>query len=117
MFKRWVLPALEEEAALVQHAYYHWDGPAALAHTEALLGSRGLHTLSFVPGAGQGSHLQYLELFKRVQAGGKAVHFWGTPEEVKLAHRELRPDRVMYSTSVKTPAEADALLDWFTKHT
>ena len=27
MFKRWVLPALEEEAQLVKHCVYHWDGP------------------------------------------------------------------------------------------
>ncbi len=27
MFRRWVMPALEEEAAIVKHACYHWDGP------------------------------------------------------------------------------------------
>ena len=30
MFRRWVLPALEEEAAIVKHVVYHWDGPQAL---------------------------------------------------------------------------------------
>ncbi|MCY3023277.1 MAG: hypothetical protein NTW87_30230 [Planctomycetota bacterium] len=117
MFRRWVLPALEEEAAIVKHAYYHWDGPGAQVHTAALCASRGLHTLSYVPGDGRGAHIEYLDLFKRVQAGGKAVHFWGTPDECKRAHRELRPEKTMYSTSVKTPAEADALLKWFVQNT
>jgi 5-methyltetrahydrofolate--homocysteine methyltransferase len=40
MFRRWVLPALEEEAAIVKHATYHWDGPGALKHMPALLASR-----------------------------------------------------------------------------
>jgi len=117
MFDRWVLPALEEEAALVKHAYYHWDGPGAQVHTQALCASRGLHTLSYVPGDGRGSHIQYLGLMHRVQAGGKAVHFWGSPEECQAAHRQLRPEKVMYSTGVKSEKEADELLKWFVKNT
>ena len=117
MFRRWVLPALEEEAAIVRHAYYHWDGPMAQVHTDALVASRGLHTLSYVPGDGHGGHIQFLDLFKRVQAGGKAVHFWGSPDECKRAHRELKPEKTMYSTGVGSPAEAEALLEWFVQNT
>ncbi|MCL5996280.1 MAG: hypothetical protein M1546_09525 [Chloroflexi bacterium] len=117
MFQRWVLPALEEEAEIVKHVVYHWDGPSALVHTDLLLQSRGLHTLSFVPGDGNGTHLDFLPLLKRVQAGGKAVHVWGTPEEMKLLHRELEPEKVIYCTTTSSQAEADALLDWFVKHT
>lgn len=117
LFDRWVLPALEEEAALVRHAYYHWDGPGAQVHTRSLCASRGLHTLSYVAGDGHGSHIGFLELFKRVQSLGKAMHFWGTPDECKAAHRELRPEKVMYSTGVQTEKEADELLKWFVKNT
>jgi hypothetical protein len=117
MFKRWVLPALEEEASIVKHVVYHWDGPSALVHTDLLLRSRGLHTLSFVPGDGNGSHVDFLALLQRVQAGGKAVHVWGTPAEMKILHRELQPERVMYCTTTESQDEADALLEWFVKHT
>ncbi len=117
MFKRWVLPALEEEAAIVKHNVYHWDGPGALVHTDALLQSRGLTTLSFVPGDGNGSHVQWLDLLKRVQAAGKAVHVWGTPEEIKILHRELRPNKTIYVTTAQNQAEADALVEWFVKNT
>ena len=117
MFRRWVLPALEEEAQTVRHAMYHWDGPGALVHTDALLQSRGLHTLSYVPGAGRGGHGDYLELFKRVQAGGKAVQVWGGMDQIKAMHRELQPEKVLYCTSAATPADAEALLDWFVKNT
>jgi 5-methyltetrahydrofolate--homocysteine methyltransferase len=117
MFKRWVLPALEEEAQLVKHCVYHWDGPSALVHADVLIKSRGLHTLSYVPGDGNGTHLDYIPLLKRLQEGGKAVHVWGTPEEMKLLHSELQPERVMYVTSTSSQDEADALVEWFVKHT
>ena len=117
MFRRWVLPALEEEAMIVKHALYHWDGPGALVHTDDLLASTGLHALSYVPGAGYGGHSDYLELFKRVQAGGKAVQVSGNPEAIKHMHRELRPEKVFYCTSVGSQGEAEKLLDWFIQNT
>ncbi len=117
MFRRWVLPALEEEASIVRHALYHWDGPGALVHTADLVASRGLHALSYVPGAGRGAHIDYLDLLKRVQAGGKAVQVYGTPQEIQLMHRELDPRLVLYCTSADTQSEAEQLLDWFVRHT
>jgi hypothetical protein len=116
MFRRWVLPALEEEAAIVNHAFFHWDGPGALKHEKDLLASKGLHTFGYVTGSGHGELIEYMDLLKRVQAAGKAVQFYGSIEQVKAAHRELRPDRVSYQTSAKTPDEADALLEWFVKN-
>jgi len=117
MFRRWVLPALEEEAEIVRHARYHWDGPGALVHINDLLASKGLHTLSYVPGAGHGSHFDHLELLKRIQAGGKAVEVHGSPEQIKAMHRELVPEKVFYNTQVATRTEADELLRWFVKNT
>lgn len=117
MFRRWVLPALEEEAQIVKHALYHWDGPGALVHMDDLTACAGLHALSYVPGAGHGRHIDYLDLFKRVQEKGKAVHVWGSPEEIKLMHRELRPEKALYCTRANSQAEAERLLDWFVKNT
>lgn len=117
MFRRWVLPALEEEAEVVRHALYHWDGPAALVHTADLVASKGLFSLSYVPGDGHGDHIEYLDLFKRVQAGGKAVQVHGTPEQLKLMHRELRPEKVHYHTHCRSVSEAEALLEWFVRNT
>lgn len=117
MFRRWVLPALEEEAAIVKHAMYHWDGPGALVHADDLIASRGLHTMSYVPGEGRGTHLDYIELLQRVQRGGKAVQVWGTPDQMKELHRHLRPEKTLYCTGAASPQEAEALLAWFVKHT
>lgn len=116
MFRRWVVPAIEEEAACVTNPVYHWDGPGALTHKDALIES-SLYTLSFLPGAGNGSHVEYLDLLKGIQRRGKAVHAGGTVDEIKLLHKELDPAKVVYFTSVRTPAEAEALMDWLVAHT
>jgi hypothetical protein len=117
MFRRWVLPALEEEASIVKHVIYHWDGPGAIVHADDLIASKGLHTLSYVPGDGRGTHMDYLDLLQRVQKGGKAVQVWGPPDLVKQLHRHLRPEKTIYCTGAASPDEAEALLEWFVKHT
>jgi hypothetical protein len=117
MFRRWVVPALEEEAEIVKHACYHWDGPGALKHTDAILATKGLHTLGYVQGAGHGAQADYVPLFQQWQKAGKAVWVGGTIPEIKRMHRELDPARTMYSAWTETPAEGEALLEWFVKHT
>ena len=69
------------------------------------------------PATGDGGHIDYLDLLKRVQAGGKAVQVWGAPDEIKLMHRELRPDKVFYCTSAAHSSRGRALLEWFVRNT
>lgn len=117
MFKRWALPALEEEASIVKHVYYHWDGPTQLAHTDLLCTSKGITLLDFVMGAGNGKHIDWLDLYKSLQKRGRSVVFVGDQDEVKTAHKELDPRRVVYFTGAKSPKEADDLLAWFVANT
>ena len=117
MFDRWVLPALEEEASIVRHVVYHWDGPDARVHTDSLVASAPIRTLSYVPGAGRGTHVDYVGMYKGLQARGKAVQVGGSIDEVKQMHKELAPELTMYYTYASSPAEANELLEWFVKHT
>ena len=118
MFRRFVLPYLEREAEYFNNRIiYHWDGPGALAHTDDLLASKYLYLLSYVPGAGKGSHKDYLELYQKVQSHGKAVVVWGPPDEMKYIHKCLRPERTVYSTYANTQYEAEQLLEWFVQNT
>ena len=117
MFRRWVMPALEEEAEVVRHAFFHWDGPGALVHEEDLLSIQGIHTVGYVSGSGNRPQADHVELFQRIQKAGKAVQVVGKPEQVKAVHRQLQPERAFYHSYAPTQAEAEALLDWFVKHT
>jgi len=117
MFDRWVLPALEEEASIVRHVVYHWDGPDARVHTDSLVASAPIQTLSYVPGDGRGTHIDYVSMYKSLQARGKAVQVGGSIDEVRLLHQELAPELTMYCTYASSPQEADELLEWFVRHT
>ena len=118
MFRRFVLPYLEREAEYFNNrVLYHWDGPGALTHTDDLLASKNLYLLGYVPGEGRGTHKDYIELYQKAQAHGKAVSIWGAPDEIKYIHKQLRPDRTIYDTAVQTKSEADELLDWFVRNT
>ena len=118
-FRRFALPYLEREAEYNQgRVFYHWDGVTALTHTDDLIASKGLRCLSFVPGAGNGDHPDYLDVYEKCQARGKAVAVWGTPDQCKLMHRRLKPDKTVYDVyGVKTVAEAESLLKWFKDNT
>jgi hypothetical protein len=122
MFRRWVLPALEEEAEIVKHAFYHWDGPNALKHCPDLVKSRGLHTLGYVPGdhpipRPEDRHVYHIPMYQEIQAAGKGVSVNGTAAEVKYMHKHLRPEKTIYNAAVQSQDEAEELLEWFTRNT
>ena len=118
MFRRFALPYLEREAEYNNgRIIYHWDGVTALTHTDDLIASKGLYVLEFVPGTGNGTHSDFLDLYAKVQKGGKAVSVWGNIDEIKYMHKYLRPDKTMYRTHAGTIREAEELLEWFKKNT
>ncbi len=116
-FRDFVLPALEEESAFLDHSVYHYDGRGALRHFDAITEIRRLDGIQWVPSAGDKPMLEWIELLKRFQAAGKNVYVGCSPEEVKLFHRELKPNLVFYSTWAKSQREADDLLKWLEKNT
>ena len=120
MFRRWILPAYEEEASIVRHAFHHWDGPGALVHEADILALPGFHTIGYVPTVSLNerlAHIREIPLLRRIQQAGKAVQFCGTPDECKQAHRDLDPAKTMYCTGTNSVKEADELLAWFVKNT
>ncbi|MCL2665731.1 MAG: hypothetical protein FWE82_08965, partial [Defluviitaleaceae bacterium] len=118
MFRRFVLPYLEREAAYFGgRTFYHWDGINALTHTDDLIASKGLYVMAFVPGYGNGEHKDFIELYQKIQKHGKAVSVWGNPDEVKYIHKHLKPELTVYDTFAASIEEAESLLDWFKRNT
>ena len=50
---RFALPSLEYEISCLDHAVYHMDGPGQIRHLDDLLAIPNLHTIQWMPGAGQ----------------------------------------------------------------
>ena len=116
--RRYVFPAIEEEAQFLDHCVYHLDGKEALVHLDTILSIDKIDCIQWVPGAGQPRTPEWMELLQRIQAAGKAVWIYDwTLEEIKAYHRELKPDRVAYQVAVSSPSEAEELLRFLRKNT
>jgi len=111
MFRRFALPHLRAEAAWLDHALYHLDGPDALRHLAALFEVPQVRAIQWVPGAGQGpSMLKWVPLLRRIQAAGRGLHLSVPAEEVLPLLEALAPEGLLLNTSCRSEEEARALL-------
>lgn len=83
MFDDYILEELRQEAEHADFAFYHLDGPGAIRHLDALLGIEALAGIQWVPGAGASQDpLDWIDLFRRVQAAGKKLQIYCQPHRV-----------------------------------
>ncbi len=114
---KFLYPALVEEARFLDNCCYHLDGPDALVHLDDLLAIEEIDAIQWVPGAGNAPHIEWMDLLKRIQKGGKSLYISASVDEVPVYHRELSPEKVFYDVWAPSQAEADKLLDWLKANT
>lgn len=124
MFRRFVMPAIEEEVEYYDYSYFHFDGPDALKHIDDILSIKKLRVFQWQPGEGQKPNFQWIDILKKAQKAGKAVHIFGnskqnlTPDIVKQLHKELDPVNVVYDgIAVKERKEFEELERWLENNT
>jgi hypothetical protein len=111
MFEEFVAPELEELCEWLEGPTYHLDGPGALQHLDRLLALKRLHAIQWTPGTGTPGGLYWLELYQRIQAGGKGVVISLPYEEVERAVQELVPEKTFILTGAPSIDAAEALLE------
>lgn len=112
-FRRWILPALEEEAAYLDHSVYHYDGPDALVHLHDVLSIKKIHAIQWVPGAGNPPPIEWMDLLVEIQKAGKGLYLGCSPQEMRVFCQTLRPEGVLYDIyGVHSQSEAEELLAW-----
>jgi hypothetical protein len=117
-FRRFALPWLEYEASCLDHAVYHMDGPGQIRHLDDLLALPRLHTIQWIPGAGQPTASAWLDMLRKIQAAGKSVQVIVTVEELKVIYPKLAPEKTYYWVQDCTAeSEARELLRWMEDHT
>lgn len=117
MGKKYVIPAIEEEASYLDNSVYHYDGPGALPHLDNILAVRDLDVIQWMPGAGQPEHIGWIDLLKKIQKAGKGLEIHCSMEETKILHKELRPEGVLYCVEASSKKEANDLISWLKKNT
>jgi len=111
MFEEFFVPALRLQTEWVGRTIFHLDGPGAIRHLDSLLALPELDGIQWVPGAGAESMIEWLDLLKHIQAGGKRLQLGVRPWEVVPLLTELDPATVVLSTSCSSVDEANRLLD------
>jgi len=117
--RRYVMPALEEEAEYLDHCVLHFDGPGALPHLDDVLSIKAIDVIQWVPGEGQKPMWEWMDVLKKCQKAGKGLQIYGLPnvEALKRVHKELSPEGLMYVFGGLPEAELAELLGWLEKNT
>jgi 5-methyltetrahydrofolate--homocysteine methyltransferase len=87
MFNEFMLPILIEMTERVSYSLYHWDGPGAIVHQEALLSIPRLNMIQWQPGAGNEPqwHQKWWPLYHKLFDAGKKILIGGGGREQLLA--------------------------------
>lgn len=121
MWREFVLPEIEAEAAYLDQCFYHLDGKQQLLHLDDLLSIRDIDGIQWVPGAGQPEMFSpvWRDVLKKILAAGKKIIIQGNLDldAVKDVHRDLGSKGVAYDISGRTLDEMDAILKWLAKNT
>ena len=111
MFDEFIMLEVEHLAGAVAQCFYHLDGPGAIRHLEKICSVPNIKCIQWVPGAGQpGNAVYWLDLYKRIQAMGKAVYIGVGAQELETVIRELDPRKVLIQMGARTKAEGEELL-------
>lgn len=115
MFKEFVVPELAASYNHVDYGIYHLDGQEEIRHLDLLLGLDKLHLIQFVPGSKMadphfGDPLNWIELFTRIQAGGKKVLVYCPVNQVKPLLDRIARDRVYLYVSCPDVPTAEGVL-------
>ncbi len=117
MFRKFVLPALEDEAQYLDRSCFHLDGPDALTHLDDLLAIKDLDAVQWVSGAGNKPQIEWPDVLHRIQKAGKIIILHLSPADVKRIHGEYLPELLVYDVRAKTVEEGLELLEWLKKNT
>jgi 5-methyltetrahydrofolate--homocysteine methyltransferase len=117
LMHEFVLPAIEEEAAFLDHCAFHLDGPDALKYLDDILAIPDIDAVQWQAGAGKPPNWQWPEVIHKIQAAGKAAILYATPAEIKTFHKNFKPELLVYDVlQCNSPEEGQDLLDWLVKN-
>lgn len=114
MFREFVQPYLREQCRRLDYPVYHWDGPDAVQHMDALMEIDELRAIQWTPGAGQPGpgDRSWWRLYRPVIDGGKSLMLCGVmPHEIDPLIEEFGPSRLNMTLWCRTEEEAIEIAD------
>ena len=80
MFREFALPTLQRDTERLKHVIYHLDGIGELNHLDDILEIENLRAIQWQMGDGQKPAEEWLDVYRRIRAGGKEAWIVGKPE-------------------------------------
>ncbi|MGD8237205.1 MAG: hypothetical protein PVH68_01520 [Armatimonadota bacterium] len=114
MFREFAMPGFREQTKWLDYSLYHWDGPGAIPHLDALLELPDLNAIQWVPGAGNPPvhDSEWFPLYRRIREAGKGLLFTGArADTLEMLYKEFGPEGAMAACSVESEAEGQRLLE------
>ena len=111
MFEEFVLPTVQRDAEQFDgRLIFHLDGPGEIAHIDLLCSVEKLHSIQWVPGAGNdhGAAESWFPMFKKILDGGKRICLTGYPEEpeaLKPLFKAFPKEEFLLSSTFKSEKE------------
>ncbi|HOX39161.1 MAG TPA: hypothetical protein PL033_14340 [Candidatus Brocadiia bacterium] len=95
MFKEFMVPVLTEMTERTSYSMYHWDGPGALCHLDALLSIPRLSMIQWTPGSGV-EHVddrRWWPYYHRIVDAGKKIYMndCSSLDSLRALRREFGP--------------------------
>lgn len=106
IFDEVFLPGLRYEMQRLDRSIFRLYGQNALQHLDALLQSPHLHAVQWAYGPGNGPAARWIEVYKRIQGAGKALHIQcGTMEDALAVAEHLKPAGCYFEIAADYTAE------------
>ena len=117
MARKFVIPAIAEEAAYLDHCVYHYDGKEALGHLDDVLAIPDIDVIQWVPGSGNPRSIEWMDLLHKIQTAGKGlwIYDW-TVEEIKAHFKDLRPEGLIFQVEAADRKQAEELVSYVKNH-
>jgi hypothetical protein len=109
-----ILPSLERQTAMLERSLFHLDGPRSIFHLDALLALPRLDAVQWDYGPGNGPAARWVDVYKKIQAAGKAVQLLCEDlDDARAVAAHLRPEGVWFCPAgTYARGEAEAFIAW-----
>ena len=113
-FRKFAMPSLEHEMSCLDHVVYHMDGPGQIRHLDDLLALPRLHTIQWVPGAGQPPAPAWIDLLQGSNGRVRACRCWFRSKRPKcsMANSHRRKPTTGFSIAPASPRRRGCSTGW-----
>lgn len=95
MFEEFINPFIKEQSEFFSRSIFHLDGPDMIRHLDILLQNDSINAIQWIQGAGAGRVSEWIDLMKRIQAGGKSLFLYCEEDEVEFLCDNLESQGLM----------------------